>query len=54
MRNSFIIKRRSLLFSTALLSLHSGKLLEVSNVLEEDKNFVATRSKHIVLADLHG
>ena len=46
-------------FDSAFQSLHSGKLLEVRNVLEEGKNFVATRLKHIglkhiVLADPHG
>ena len=41
-------------FDSAIESLHSGKLLEVRNVLEEGKNLVATRMKHIVLADLHG
>ena len=39
-------------FDSAIESLHSGKLLEVRNVLEEGKNLVATRMKHIVLADL--
>ena len=41
-------------FDSAIESLHSGKLLEVRNVLGEGKNLVATRMKHIVLADLHG
>ena len=41
-------------FDSTIESLHSGKLLEVRNVLEEGKNLVATRMKHIVLADLHG
>ena len=41
-------------FDSAIESLHSGKLLEVRNVLEEGKNLVATGMKHIVLADLHG
>ena len=39
-------------FDSAIESLHSDKLLEVRNVLEEGKNLVATRMKHIVLADL--
>lgn len=41
-------------FDSAIESLHSSKLLEVRNVLGEGKNLVATRMKHIVLADLHG
>ena len=41
-------------FDSAIESLHSGKLLEVRNVLEEGKNLVATHMKHIVLADLNG
>ena len=41
-------------FDSAIESLHSGKLLEVWNVLGKGKNLVATRMKHIVLADLHG
>ena len=41
-------------FDSAIESLHSGKLLEVRNVLGKGKNLVATRMKHIVLADLHG
>ena len=32
-------------FDSVIQPLHSGKPLEVRNVLEEDKNFVATRSK---------
>ena len=40
-------------FDSAIESLHSGKLLEVRNVLGKGKNLVATRMKHIVLADLH-
>ena len=35
-------------------TLHSGKLLEAANALEEGKNAIAIRMKHIVLADLHG
>ena len=41
-------------FDSAIDSLHSGKLLEVRNVLGEGKNLVATHMKHIVLGDLHG
>ena len=41
-------------FDSAIDSLHSGKLLEVRNVLGEGKNLVATHMKHIVLANLHG
>ena len=41
-------------FDSTIESLHSGKLLEVGNVLGEGKNLVATRTKHIVLTDLHG
>ena len=41
-------------FDSAIESLHSGKLLEARNVLGDGKNIVATRMKHIVLADLHG
>ena len=41
-------------FDSAIESVHSGKLLEVRNVLGEGNNLVATRIKHIVLADLHG
>ena len=35
-------------------ALQSGKFLEVRDALEEGKSLVATRMKHIVLADLHG
>ena len=47
-------KKVATYFNSAIQSLHSGKLLEVRNILEKGKNFVATRLKHIVLADLHG
>ena len=35
-------------------ALHSGKLVEAANALEEGKNAFAIRMKHIVLADLRG
>ena len=41
-------------FDNAIQALHSGKLHEVRNTLEEGKTLVAMRLKHIVLADLHG
>ena len=42
-------------FDNAIQALQSGKLHEVRNTLEEGKNLVAMRLKHIiVLADLHG
>ena len=39
---------------TAVDALHSGKLVEAANALQEGKNAIAIRMKHIVLADLHG
>ena len=41
-------------FDSAIEFPHSGKLFEVRNVLDEDKNLVAARMNHIVLPDLHG
>ena len=38
----------------AVDALHSGKIVEAANALEEGKNAIAIRMKHIVLADLHG
>ena len=35
---------------TAVDALHSGKLVEAANALEEGKNSIAIRMKHIVLA----
>ena len=35
-------------------ALHSGKLVEAANALEDGKSAIAIRMKHIVLADLHG
>ena len=39
---------------SAVDALHSGKLVEAANALEEGKNAIAIRMKHIVLANLHG
>ena len=39
---------------TAVDALHSGKLVEDANALEEDKGAIAIRMKHILLADLLG
>ena len=39
---------------SAVVALHSGKLVEAANALEEGKNAIAIRMKHMVLVDLHG
>ena len=39
---------------TAIRGLEAGKIFQVREALEEGKNLISTRMKHIVLADMHG